>query len=106
MRPVIVRSHMQLHAGVPETVREVLEALVGSARSAFGDHLTSVILYGSAAEGRMRATSDVNILFLLRELDPQRANAFREPYRVAQAAANVIAMFVLDSELHAAADEF
>ena len=97
---------MQVPASVPETVREVLEALVDSAQRAFGDHLASVILYGSAAEGRMRATSDVNLLFVLREFDAERANAFREPYRVAQAAANVLAMFVLDSELDSAAQEF
>jgi predicted nucleotidyltransferase len=97
---------MQVPPSVPETVREVIHALVASARSAFGDQLTSVVLYGSAAEGRMRATSDVNLLFVLNAFDAERANAFREPYRVAQAAANVIAMFVLQTEIDVAAAEF
>ena len=97
---------MQVPPNVPETVREVINALVESARGAFGDHLSSVVLYGSAAEGRMRATSDVNLLFVLSAFDAERANVFREPYRVAQAAANVIAMFVLQSEIDAAAGEF
>ncbi len=90
---------------LPEDVRRVVDSLVSSARDAFGDALRSVTLYGSGAEGRLRATSDVNLLFVLSHFDTS-ADAFREPFRSAQAAANVAAMFVLDSELDDAAEAF
>lgn len=90
---------------LPEDVRRVIDSLVESARGAFGDSLRSVVLYGSGAEGRLRATSDVNMLFVLTRFDSS-ADAFREPYRFAQAAANVAAMFVLESELEEAGEAF
>lgn len=90
---------------LPEDVQRVVDSLVSSARNAFGDALRSVILYGSGAEGRLRATSDVNLLFVLTRFD-SAADAIREPYRFAQAAANVTAMFVLDSELEDAGEAF
>lgn len=96
---------MTVAIDVPSAVRTVVDDLVASARQTFGDALRSVILYGSAAEGRLRATSDVNLLFVLTTFD-SRADAFREPFRFAQAAANVNAMFLLDSELAEAGEAF
>ena len=90
---------------LPEDVRRVVDGLVSSAEGAFGDELRSVILYGSGAEGRLRATSDVNLLFVLSHFDTS-ADAFREPFRAARAAANISAMFMLDSELDDAAEAF
>lgn len=90
---------------LPEEIRRVVDSLVSEARDAFGDQLRSVILYGSGAEGRLRATSDVNLLFVLSHFDSS-ADAFREPFRAARAAANVAAMFVLDSELDDAGEAF
>lgn len=90
---------------LPEEIRRVVDSLVSSARDAFGDKLRSVILYGSGAEGRLRATSDVNLLFVLTHFDAS-ADAFREPFRAARTAANVAAMFVLDSELDDAGEAF
>jgi predicted nucleotidyltransferase len=91
---------------VPDDVRRIIDALVESARTAFGPDLRSVILYGSAAEGRMRATSDVNLLYVLRRFDAAAADAFREPFRFAHAAANATAMFVLDGEVADAGEAF
>lgn len=90
---------------LPDDVRRVLDSLVDAARTSLGEALRSVILYGSAAEGRLRATSDVNVLFVLTRFDAS-IDALREPFRAAQAAANVTAMFVLEEELHAAAQAF
>jgi hypothetical protein len=47
-------------ANLPPRVQEVLRDFVEAARGAFGPDLRAVVLYGSAAEGRLRATSDVN----------------------------------------------
>jgi hypothetical protein len=80
--------------------------MVEAARRAFGDDLRSIVLYGSAAEGRMRATSDVNLMFVLRRFDQEKANNFREPFRFAGAAVDVNAMFVMEKEIGLAAREF
>lgn len=90
---------------IPEDVQRVIDGLVASAQSVFGDALRSVILYGSGAEGRLRATSDINLLFVLERFDPA-VNDLREPFRFAQSAANVAAMFVLEDELDDAAEAF
>ncbi|HEX8253027.1 MAG TPA: hypothetical protein VF846_07775 [Thermoanaerobaculia bacterium] len=90
---------------LPTEVAGTIENLIASARTSFGDALRSVVLYGSGAEGRLRATSDVNLLFVLTRFDAA-ADAFREPFRFAQAAANVTAMFVLEEELADAAEAF
>ncbi|HEY0140940.1 MAG TPA: nucleotidyltransferase domain-containing protein [Thermoanaerobaculia bacterium] len=87
---------------VPDTLTTVADA----AKSAFGDDLLSIILYGSAAENRLRATSDINVLFVLARFDEAKANAFRESYRFAQAAHNVRAMFLRGDEIDAASEEF
>ena len=39
---------------LPEVVRHVLGECVTAARDALGDNLRSIVLYGSAAEGRLR----------------------------------------------------
>jgi hypothetical protein len=90
---------------LPAEVRRILDNLVESARTSFGETLRSVVLYGSGAEGRLRATSDINLLFVLSRFGPE-VDGFREPFRFAQAAANVTAMFVLEEELSDAAQAF
>ena len=90
---------------LPDDVSRALEHLLEAAKASLGDALRSVILYGSGAEGRLRATSDVNLLCVLRRFDSS-VDAFREAFRVAQAAVNVTAMFVLEEELPAAAQAF
>jgi len=97
---------MQPQLNVPDKVRQVLDGIVEAARRAFGDDLRSIVLYGSAAEGRLRATSDVNLMFVLRRFDEEKANHFREPFRFAGAAVDVNAMFVLEKELDLATREF
>ena len=91
---------------LPDRVREVLDGVVEASRRAFGADLLSIVLYGSAAEGRLRATSDVNLMLVLSRFDEEKANAFREPFRFACAAADVNAMFVLEDEIDLAAREF
>lgn len=91
---------------LPQAVERMLAELVDSAKQCFGDHLRSVVLFGSGAEGRLRATSDVNLLIVLTRFDKARVDAFREPLRVAAVAGRATTMFVLESELPAAAEAF
>jgi len=97
---------MLAQLNVPDQVRQVLEGMVEAARRGFGDDLRAIVLYGSAAEGRLRATSDVNLMFVLLRFDEEKANHFREPFRFAGAAVDVNAMFVLEKELDLATREF
>lgn len=91
---------------LPENVSAALNAFVDAARAAFGDNLRSVVLFGSGAEGQLRATSDVNVLLVLRALEQAQLDAIREPLRVAHAAIALEPMFVLDPELGDAAEAF
>jgi hypothetical protein len=104
----MLSSHppVTVQLAVPDNVRKVVDDVVAGARSAFGDALRSVVLYGSAAEGRMRASSDVNLLFILSKFDAQQANPFREQFRFAQSAIQLTAMFLLQDEIPAAEDAF
>lgn len=97
---------MNAQIEAPDHVRDMLDATVEAARRAFGDDLRSIVLYGSGAEGRLRATSDVNLMFVLRRFGKEHANGFRESFRFASAAINVNAMFVLENEIELAAREF
>src|SRR5262245_42827086 len=97
---------MQPQLNLPDRIRQVLDGIIEAARRAFGDDLRSIGLYGSAAEGRLRATSDVNVMFVLGRFDEEKADRFREPFRFACAAADVQAMFVLDKEIDLASREF
>ena len=87
-----------------ERAEQGLADLVASARQALGDTLESIVLFGSAAEGRLRASSDVNVVIVLNRFDPQRIDALGEPVRTAQAAIRLAPMILLRDEIpHAAA---
>jgi predicted nucleotidyltransferase len=91
---------------LPPQVRQGLYAFVEAARSAFGTALRSAVLYGSGAEGRLRATSDVNVILVLRAFDRSQADQVREPLRVAEAAMRLSVMFLLEAEITAAVEAF
>jgi hypothetical protein len=93
-------------AEVPPSVERVLAELVKAAQDSFQDDLSSVVLFGSGAEGRLRTTSDLNLLVVLKRFQQQRVDKFREPLRLARVTAQAGVMFVLDSELAAAAEAF
>jgi len=91
---------------LPEHVEAGLNLFLESARAAFGANLRSAVLFGSAAEGKLRKTSDVNLLLVLRAIERSQLDAIREPLRVARAAIQLEPMFILDSELAEAAEAF
>ena len=87
-------------------VEQCLEIFADAAKDAFADELVSIILFGSAATGDMRSTSDVNLLLVLRRFEKQRADHMREPLRVAHAAVQMNVMFLLEAEVAAATEAF
>lgn len=91
---------------LPTNVSTTLSAFIAAAKKAFGDHLRSVVLYGSGAEGKLRPTSDVNLILLLTAFDRGLADPLREPLRLAQAAIKLRVMFLLEDELKPASQAF
>jgi predicted nucleotidyltransferase len=91
---------------LPQDVAQGLDAFVASAKEVLEGDLAAIILFGSAAEGRMRATSDVNVLVALKRFDKARIDRLREPMRLAHAVIRLEAMFILESELSDAAEAF
>lgn len=91
---------------LPPNVGRVLAGFIAQARSAFDNDLRAVVLYGSGAEGKLRATSDVNLLLMLLAFEQQKADQLREPLRLAQAAIRLKTMFLLESEIRPAMQAF
>ncbi|MGA2813305.1 MAG: nucleotidyltransferase domain-containing protein [Candidatus Acidiferrum sp.] len=87
---------------LPAPVAQVLGDFLRAAQTSFADRLVSVVLYGSAAEGTLRATSDVNLVLVLTAFEQADAEQLREPLRVAQAAVQLRPMFLLGEEIPAA----
>lgn len=84
---------------LPPEVARVLGDFLNAARETFGNELRAAVLFGSAAEGRMRATSDVNLILVLSAFAPARAVALREPLQVAEAAIRLRVMFLVEHEI-------
>ncbi|HKQ60205.1 MAG TPA: nucleotidyltransferase domain-containing protein [Candidatus Polarisedimenticolaceae bacterium] len=58
-----------------------LAAMVGALARAAGDRLESVVLYGSAARGEYHPeTSDLNLLVVLRDLEPSTLELLSAPF--------------------------
>src|SRR4029434_6917088 len=93
-------------SNLPPNVNRVLTEFVASARKAFDNDLRSVVLFGSGAEGKLRPTSDVNVLVVLSAFEQQRADQLRESLRLAQAAIQMRAMLLLESEIQPAMSAF
>ena len=91
---------------LPPNVGRVLTSFIEDARRAFSSDLRAVVLYGSGAEGKLRATSDVNVLLVLSAFGQKSADQLREPLRLAQAAIRLRTMFLLESELRPAMSAF
>lgn len=91
---------------LPAAVESALARFVTAAREVLGASLESVVLYGSAADGHLRATSDVNLLFVLRSFDPVRVDGLRQALREARAEFGAQVMFLLHSEIAEASEAF
>jgi predicted nucleotidyltransferase len=83
-----------------------LDRFVEAARSAFAADLVSVVLFGSAAEGRLRPASDVNVILILKRFDPTAADGLRAAFRTAHAAIHLEVMFLLEREVPGAIEAF
>lgn len=91
---------------LPETVTRIITDVVNTAARVLGDTLHSIVLFGSAAENRLRATSDVNLLIVLVRFEPARIDGLRETLQGAHAAIRLAVMWLTEEEIHAAGEAF
>jgi predicted nucleotidyltransferase len=89
-----------------EPARSAINAFVTAAQRVFGDDLASITLFGSAAEARLRLTSDINVIVVLARVEPDRLAAIGEAYRLAHAAVRLSAMFIRENEIASAQEAF
>lgn len=101
--PVIMESMVR---DLPSPVAQVVNEFADAAVNAFGQDLRSIVLYGSGAEGKLRAASDVNLILVLSVFDQSKADRLCAPLRTAQAAIRLAAMFLLESEISSAVEAF
>ncbi len=91
---------------LPENVSRNLADFVSRACEVFSENMVSVVLFGSAAEGRLRSSSDVNLMLVLKKFDVSQVNLIRENLRVSHAAIRLGVMFILESEISDASEAF
>jgi predicted nucleotidyltransferase len=97
---------MERSLALPTEISGGLEEFLQAAKNAFGQDLVSAVLFGSAAEGRLRTTSDINLLLILSRFDRKAVDALRDPLRTAHAAIRLEVMFLLQGEIEKAMDAF
>jgi predicted nucleotidyltransferase len=96
----------RIPADLPANVQQILAGFVASAQRAFGEDLLSAVLFGSAADGSLRKSSDVNLILVLRRYDPARAQQVRNDLATAEAAILLRVMFLVQDEIPAACEAF
>jgi len=91
---------------VPAVVRSWLSQCAQTLIESLGEELEALILFGSAVEGRVGASSDVNLLVVLRRFDSERIERASGVLQNAAAAVDLHPLFLLASELSLAAESF
>jgi len=92
--------------GLPEPVAAGLAEFLAAAREVLAADLVSAVLFGSAVDGRLAPTSDVNLLLVLAAFAPETIARLRDALLKAEAAINLRVMFLLERELPSAAEFF
>jgi len=91
---------------LPDNVARALGGVCAAARTALGPDLVAIVLFGSAADGQLRPTSDVNVIFVLARWPGAALDGLRDLFRAAHAAVQLEAMFLLQDEIDAAVAAF
>jgi len=92
--------------GLPGNVAATLSTFLAAARDALAADFVSAVLFGSAAEGKLGPTSDVNLLLVLRKFAPDKILQLRDAFLAAEAAIKLRVMFVQADEVSSAAEFF
>ncbi len=89
-----------------ENIQLVLDSFIQDATKIFADDLLSATLFGSASQGVLRPTSDVNLILVLKQFKREQADLISDSARLAHAQIGLEVMFILDTELQRAAESF
>jgi predicted nucleotidyltransferase len=95
-----------MHALEALNPMEVLNPLVEEAKTALGVDLLSVTLFGSGAENRLRKSSDLNLIFVLKTFDHSVVKRFAPKLVFARATYQVDVLWLVESEVAAAVEAF
>jgi predicted nucleotidyltransferase len=99
-------SVLNLPAGLPENTARVLTDFVLKAQQVFAEDFVSAVLFGSAADGSLRKSSDVNLLLVLKRYDLSLAEKIRNELATAEAAVLLRVMFLCRDEIPGACEAF
>ena len=91
---------------LPAPVTQVIGELAEGATAALGETLRSIVLFGSAAENRLRPTSDVNVLIVVTRFEPARIDALTGVLQRGHAAVRLAVMWLLEEEVPWASESF
>ncbi len=93
---------------LPDTVRAILAELLEHALATWGESLVAAVLFGSAAEGRLRAYSDVNLILVFGEDQPapDKLESVRAELTRAYAVSRIRVMFLRRSEIERSLELF
>ena len=80
----------------------LLNTFVDTMKQKLGSELISVILFGSAAENRMRPQSDINLLVVLRSCQLETLNKINTDYREQRGLIKLTCLFLEKEDLPAA----
>jgi hypothetical protein len=86
---------------LPAPIGRVLDEFVQDAGAVLGGALRSIVLFGSAAENRIRPTSDVNVAVVLSAFEPAAIARLRPALERAHAAIRLEVLWLVDAELPA-----
>ena len=102
----IAMNMAEWQVGLPPDIINVLDQVILDARASLGDDLDSIVLFGSAAEGRLRPASDINVIIVLNRFDEKTMLAWRPALQVSAAAIDLQPMLLLKDELQEASEAF
>lgn len=91
---------------LPSEVRATLGDFIAAAVNVCGSNLRSAILFGSAAEGQLRPTSDVNLVLVFGAVHLPQLERLRTHLSFARTAIGLDVMFLEESEIELAAEAF
>jgi predicted nucleotidyltransferase len=91
---------------LPSQVRSTLEDFVAAAANVSGSNLRSAILFGSAAEGQLRPTSDVNLVLVFGAVHLPELERLRTHLSFARATIGLDVMFLEETEIELAGQAF
>lgn len=91
---------------LPVAAREVLEEFLDTLSQFLGRRLQCALLFGSAAEGRLRPTSDLNVLVMADRFLQADLEALQPPLLTGRAAAGLTVLFLEQAEFVDACEAF